>query len=80
LLEPKADLKDRIGFSPDEFDALILTFARPVTVPEHRPRYREEVEMEYNPFRESDVGWVSSSAMTTIRLDDHLWSTWPVSP
>jgi hypothetical protein len=43
-------------------DALILTFARPVTVPEHRPRYREEVEMEYNPFRESDVGWVSSSA------------------
>ena len=34
LLEPKADLKARIGFSPDEFDALILTFAHPVTVPD----------------------------------------------
>ena len=41
LLEPKADLKARIGFSPDEFDALILTFARPVTVPESRPRFRQ---------------------------------------
>ena len=40
LLEPKADLKARIGFSPDEFDALILTFAHPVTVPDYRPRYR----------------------------------------
>ena len=30
LLEPKAGLKERIGFSPDEFDALILTFAQPV--------------------------------------------------
>ena len=34
LLEPKADLKARIGFSPDEFDALILSFAHPVTVPD----------------------------------------------
>ena len=36
LLEPKADLKARIGFSPDEFDAMIFTFAHPVTVPEYR--------------------------------------------
>jgi hypothetical protein len=49
LLEPKADLKERIGFSPDEFDALILTFAQPVMmVPE--PRHRMAVE--YNPYAE----------------------------
>jgi hypothetical protein len=32
LLEPKADLKARIGFSPDAFDPLILTFAHPVAI------------------------------------------------
>ena len=53
LLEPKANLKARVGFSPDEFDALILTFAQPVTVPDFRPRYRQ-IEVEYNPFREPD--------------------------
>ena len=53
LLEPKADLKERIGFSPDEFDALILTFAQPVmTVPDFQPRYRMTVE--YNPYAELD--------------------------
>ena len=50
LLEPKADLKERIGFSPDEFDALILTFAQPVMVPDDRPRCRMAVE--YNPYAE----------------------------
>ena len=54
LLEPKADLKARIGFSPDEFDALILTFAQPVTVSEYRPRYRK-AEEEWNPYRETDA-------------------------
>jgi hypothetical protein len=52
LLEPKADLKERIGFSPDEFDALILTFAHPVTVQYDRPRYHRQMEVEYNPYRE----------------------------
>ena len=50
LLEPKADLKDRIGFSPHEFDAFILTFALPVMVPDFRPRYR--MAAEYNPYAE----------------------------
>ena len=45
LLEPKADLKSRVGFSPDEFDALILTLAHPVAVSAIRPRHRQmEVE------------------------------------
>ena len=49
-LEPKADLKDRIGFSPDEFDAHILTFAQPVTIPDYRPR--DGMAVEYNPYVE----------------------------
>jgi hypothetical protein len=53
LLEPKADLKERIGFSPDEFDAFVLTFAQSVMVPDFRPRYRMAVE--YNPYAEEDA-------------------------
>lgn len=30
ILEPKDDVKQRLGFSPDHFDALMLTFASPV--------------------------------------------------
>jgi phage terminase large subunit len=59
LLEPKADLKERIGFSPDELDALILTHSHPVTVPDCRRRYRT-VEAEFNPFREPETYRVSS--------------------
>ena len=40
------------GFSPDEFDALMLTFAQPVRVQDYRPRY-PNLEAEYNPFRET---------------------------
>jgi hypothetical protein len=61
LLEPKADLKARIGFSPDEFDALILSFAHQVTVPDRRPRYRQ-IAVEYDPFREPNEARVSRCA------------------
>jgi len=30
IIEPKQDLKERLGFSPDHMDALMLTFALPV--------------------------------------------------
>lgn len=30
IIEPKEDLKDRLGYSPDHMDALMLTFAIPV--------------------------------------------------
>jgi hypothetical protein len=43
----------------DEFDALILMFAQPVTALDIRPRYRK-VGKEYNPFREPEVFGVSS--------------------
>ena len=61
MLEPKADLKERISFSPDEFDALILTHSHPVTVPDYRPSYGK-VESEFNPFREMDESLVSPHA------------------
>lgn len=37
ILEPKSDLKDRLGFSPDHMDALMQTFAEPVTGARRRP-------------------------------------------
>jgi len=49
LLEPKVDLKERIGFSPDEFNALMLTFAHPVAVSEQSTAVPED-EVEYDPF------------------------------
>jgi phage terminase large subunit len=64
LLEPKADLKSRIGFSPDEFDALILTFAHPVAVLDYRPRYR--------------IALLCILA-TTIRFGDYFGSTRPAN-
>jgi hypothetical protein len=36
LLEPKEQLKQRLGYSPDEGDAFALTFAQPVAA---RPVY-----------------------------------------
>jgi len=35
-LEPKADIKKRLGRSPDLADALALTYAEPVTPRTHR--------------------------------------------
>ena len=46
-------------FQSVEFDALILTFAHPVTVPDYRPRYRQ-MQVEYDPFREMHANRVSS--------------------
>jgi hypothetical protein len=34
ILEPKDDVKDRIGRSPDIADALALTFAAPIAMPQ----------------------------------------------
>lgn len=62
LLEPKEDVKLKIGFSPDEADAFVLTFAEPVTprnqvAPIPRPAaqdwnpFSESSKHDYNPFR-----------------------------
>jgi len=54
MIEPKDELKARLGFSPDEADGLCLTFAAPVAArsadygfPE-RPRH----QIEYEPYAE----------------------------
>jgi hypothetical protein len=43
VLEPKADIKSRLGFSPDWFDALILTFAEILSIdmPDKKPKWAE---------------------------------------
>jgi phage terminase large subunit len=53
ILEDKAQIKARLGRSPDFADALALTFAHPVTPRDYRPRYKQ-MELEYNPYRELD--------------------------
>jgi phage terminase large subunit len=51
LLEPKEQVKEKLGYSPDDFDAAILTFAEPVTATRtavRRDPYRAQTE--YDPF------------------------------
>jgi len=49
LLEPKESVKSKLGRSPDFFDALMLTFASPVS--KHRPAWagKTNVMYDYNP-------------------------------
>ena len=53
LLEPKELVKAKIGHSPDDFDAAILTFAEPVNL---QPLTRRGGRMlvDYNAFEEVD--------------------------
>ena len=53
ILEPKDDVKAKLGYSPDEADAAALTFAQPVMARNYRPRYRQMV-VEYDPFQEPE--------------------------
>lgn len=56
ILEPKEDVKAKLGYSPDEMDAAMLTFAEPVTAkvasPFARPSYNATTA--YQPFAELD--------------------------
>lgn len=55
LLEPKDDLKIKIGSSPDEMDAAMLTFAEPVAGRERAQRtQRSAMPQRYNEFQEMD--------------------------
>jgi phage terminase large subunit len=53
LLEPKDQVKMKIGYSPDEADAFALTFAEPVWSKTSR-RHRNTVRTEWDPFRETE--------------------------
>ena len=51
LLEPKDDVKDKIGYSPDEFDAAIMTFAEPVQAATRQRRANQSaMQGKYDPF------------------------------
>lgn len=56
LLEPKEDVKAKLGYSPDHMDALMLTFALPVEAGDHsgfQPQHQHLTE--YNPFSRDRV-------------------------
>jgi hypothetical protein len=64
LIEPKDNVKRKIGYSPDEMDAAILTFAAPVAPKTDKVRRygNKAVSDDYNPFREMETptgngGW-----------------------
>jgi phage terminase large subunit len=58
LLEPKEDVKAKIGFSPDEADAFALTFAERVASKREQARSRNRrpytPAQQWDPFREPD--------------------------
>jgi phage terminase large subunit len=56
LLEPKDDVKARLGFSPDELDALILTFAEDVM--SKRQRDRNRTRRAYTHAHEWNPSWM----------------------
>jgi hypothetical protein len=49
IIEPKADVKKKLGFSPDHFDAAMLTFAEPV-MPKALIKPARPMQTEYDPF------------------------------
>lgn len=50
LLEPKEEVKIKLGYSPDDADAFVQTFAEPVT-PKNAPRRRApNIEEDYDAF------------------------------
>lgn len=57
LLEPKEDVKMKLGFSPDHMDALILTFALPIEAGDRSGFNvnRNYHQIDYDPFSRNNV-------------------------
>ena len=51
LLEPKEQIKARLGYSPDEADAFALTFAHPVSAAWGHASVGRTVEPDYDPLK-----------------------------
>jgi hypothetical protein len=62
LLEDKDLVKTKIGYSPDEADAFILTFAEPVTAAQRSP-VKPRFTANYDPMREANAGFNLASAI-----------------
>ncbi len=54
LIEPKEMMKTKLGYSPDDLDAAMLTFAEPVTIAVQQTRRSNKLLVEYDPFRALD--------------------------
>ncbi|MBB3453907.1 hypothetical protein FHT86_002163 [Rhizobium sp. BK313] len=66
LLEPKEDVKAKIGYSPDDTDAFILTFAFPVS-PKSRGAGRGRHTFEYDPFAGAGLNSAVSDSYDPFR-------------
>lgn len=62
LLEPKDIVKQKIGVSPDEADAFVLTFAEPVTAAQRSP-VAPRFTANYDVMREANAGFNLASAI-----------------
>ena len=60
LIEPKEMMKAKLGYSPDDLDAAMLTFAEPITVAVQQTRRPNKLLVEYDPFSALD-GALSSA-------------------
>lgn len=68
LLEPKALVKKKIGFSPDETDSFVQTFGEPVMPRGTRVAPRSAAQTEWNPFAEKpDLGSAVSQSYSPFR-------------
>ena len=54
MLEPKDEIKVKLGYSPDEADAFVLTFAEPVTPIGNARPIQQSGREDYQPFAELD--------------------------
>ena len=59
LLEPKDLVKKKLGYSPDEADALVLTFAEPVSSKAKIPG-RPQHQFQHDPFSDANMGLASA--------------------
>lgn len=55
ILEPKDDVKVKIGYSPDEADASVLLHAEPVGIKTKLTSYQQKHAKDFNPYREEAV-------------------------
>lgn len=59
LLEPKEFIKKKLGYSPDEADAFVLTFAEPVS-PKKLVPGRAKHAVNFDPFSDANMGLASA--------------------
>ena len=65
LLEPKEMIKAKLGYSPDEVDALVLTFAEPILAAQRSGSVqRSAVPQNYDVMAEANRGFGLASAVS----------------